>query len=97
MLAQVWKLDEEGGGALSTLISNNLIWTIAGQTTLICSLVFLDAPEATKVIGYSHIPLALLCLYNVFLSKAAKEVTEKDLPKFLFAAIATVLVSATLL
>lgn len=52
--------------------------------------------EVNKVIAYSHIPTAILCVYNAFFSKAAKEVAP-DGARYAYAVIVVALMTAILL
>ena len=52
--------------------------------------------EVIEVIAYSHIPTALLCIYNAFFSTAAKEVFP-DSARYAYAAIVVALMTVILL
>ena len=94
---QVWGTDEDEE-ALTTLAINNWAASNAGIAALIIPLVVMDAPpSSTKMVGYTHVPFTLLSVYNAIFSKAAKEIMVADGVRYFFAAVMTVLVSATLL
>ena len=62
----------------------------------VCYIALLKVSDVNKVIAYSHIPTVLLCIYNAFFSKAAKDVAP-DGARYTYAAIMLVLIAAMLL
>ena len=90
---QVWKIDA-GEGSISTLALDNYIFTTFGN--IACWIALMKVSEVNKVIAYSHISLTLMCIYNAFFSKAAKEFAP-DGARYAYAAIMVALMTAILL
>ena len=92
-ILQVWKIDA-GEGSISTLALDDWIFTTVGNCA--CWIALMKVSEVNKVIAYSHIPTAILCVYNAFFSKAAKEVAP-DGARYAYAVIVVALMTAILL
>ena len=92
-ILQVWKTDT-GEGSISTLAWNDWIFTTLGN--IVCWIALMKVSEVIEVIAYSHIPTALLCIYNAFFSTAAKEVFP-DSARYAYAAIVIALMTVILL
>lgn len=85
---------DAGDSSVSTLAMDDWIWTTLGNCA--CYISLLKVSEVNKAIAYSHIPTVLLCIYNAFFSKAAKEIAP-DGNRYTYAAIMVVLIAAMLL
>ena len=89
---EAWGLSS--ASTLGSLFTTNLIFSVATMTALMVQLAFLEV-DPMKAIGYTFIPFALNCFYNIFNSDAKDFLTGNS--RAVFFAIMAVLTAGTLL